>query len=79
MHQLKYTSLLTPNGNKQSWEVIVQNMLKYISHIHENPSNNPIKLIVHLVITFGSEFLFSFGQVSSPWHLELVIIRKRNH
>ena len=60
MYQLKYTSLLTPNGNKQSWEVIVQNMLKYISHIHENHFNNPIKLIVHLVITFGGEFLFSF-------------------
>ena len=44
-------------------DVIVQNMLKYISHIHENHSNNPIKFIVHLVITSGSDFLFSFGCV----------------
>ena len=35
-------------------------MLKYNSHIHENHSNNPIKLLVHLVITFGSDFFFSF-------------------
>ena len=26
-----------------NWEVIVQNMLKFISHIHENYSNNPKK------------------------------------
>ena len=39
---------------------MVQNMLKYISHIHENHSNYPIKLIVHQVITFGGDFLFFF-------------------
>ena len=55
MYELKYTSPVTPNGNKQNWEVIVQNMLKYISYIHENHSNNPIKLKGHLVITFGNE------------------------
>ena len=27
-------------------------MLKYISHIHENHSNNPIKSTVHPVMTF---------------------------
>ena len=36
-------------------------MLKYISQVHENHSNNPIKLIVHLLISFGDNFLFSFG------------------
>ena len=46
---------------KTNWEAIVQNMLKSISHIHENLFNNPIKLIVRLVITFGGDFLFSFG------------------
>ena len=44
-----------------NWRVIVQNMLEYISQAHENHSNNPIKLIVHLLISFGSDFLFSFG------------------
>ena len=34
---------------------------KVYSHIHENHSNNPIKLTVHLVITLGGDFLFSFG------------------
>ena len=58
------TKVYKPSDSKwkrTNWEVIVQNMLKYISHIHENHSNNSIKLIVHLVITFGGEFLFSFG------------------
>ena len=33
----------------------------YISQVHENHSNNLVKLIVHLLISFGSDFLFSFG------------------
>ena len=60
MYQLKYTSHLTPNG-KNKLEVLVQNMLKCISQVYENHSNSPIKLIVHLQISFGSDFLFSFG------------------
>ena len=59
MYQLKYASHLTPNG-KNKLEVLVQNMLKCISQVYENHSNNPIKLLVHLQISFGSDFLFSF-------------------
>ena len=33
-----------------NWRIIVQNVLKYILQVHENYSNNPLKLI-----------LFSFG------------------
>ena len=40
---------------------MVQNILKCISLVHETHSNNPIKLIVHLLIGFNSDFLFSFG------------------
>ena len=40
---------------------MVQNILKCISLVHENHSNNPIKLIAHLLIGFSSDFLFSFG------------------
>ena len=46
---------------KTNWRVLVQNMLQCISQVYENHSNNPIKLIVHLQISFGSDFLFSFG------------------
>ena len=43
-------------------------MLEYISQVHENHSNNPIKLIFHLLISFGSDFLFSFGiEKISSW------------
>ena len=41
----------------------MQNMLKYISCVHENHSNNPIKLIVHLLISFGSGFTLALGVV----------------
>ena len=44
-----------------NWRIIVQNVLKYILQVHENHSNNPIKLIVHLLISFSGDFLFSFG------------------
>ena len=36
-------------------------MLKYISQVYENHSNNPIKLIVHLLISSGGDFFFSLG------------------
>ena len=36
-------------------------MFKCISQVHENHSNNLIKLILHLLMSFGSDFLFSFG------------------
>ena len=36
-----------------------QNLLKYILQVHENYFNNPI--IVHLLISFSGDFLFSFG------------------
>ena len=39
----------------------MQNMLKYISQVHENQSNNPIKLIVHLLISSGGDIFFSLG------------------
>ena len=32
-------------------------MLKYISQVHENHSNNPIKLILHLLISSGGDIL----------------------
>ena len=48
-------------------------MPKYISQVHENHSNNPIKLIVHLPISFGSAFLFSFGDKKTK---QLVFLRE---
>ena len=45
----------------KNWKVIVQKMLKYISQVHQNHSNRPKKLIVHLLIIFGGDFLFSLG------------------
>ena len=37
-------------------------MLKYISQVHENHSNNPIKINSSSAnISFGGKFLFSFG------------------
>ena len=36
---------------------------KCISWVHENHSNNPIKLIVHLLICFGSDFTLALGAV----------------
>ena len=48
-------------------------MPKYISQVHENHSNNPIKLIVHLPISFGSDFLFSFGDKKTK---RLVFLRE---
>ena len=39
----------------------MQNMLKYISQVYENHSNNPIKLIVHLIISSSGDVLFSLG------------------
>ena len=59
-------------------------MFKCISQVHENHSNNLIKLILHLLMSFGSDFLFSFGDkkkkrlvflLSSPKHLGLFIIK----
>ena len=47
-------------------------MLKYISQVHENHFNNSIKLIVHLLISFGSDFLFSFGEKKNK---QLVFLR----
>ena len=41
-------------------------MLKCISHIHVNHSNNPIKLIVHLVIIFRRDFLFLLVKCHHP-------------
>ena len=64
MYQLKYTNYLTPNG-KNKLEVLVQNMLKCISQVYENHSNNPIKLIVHLQISFGSDFLLVIRKISN--------------
>ena len=64
MYQLKYTNHLTPNG-KNKLEVLVQNMLKCISQVYENHSNNPIKLIVHLQISFGSDFLLVIRKISN--------------
>lgn len=54
---------------------LVQNMLKHISRVHENHSNDPIKLIVHLLISFGSDFLFSFGDNKNK---QLVFLRGLN-
>ena len=48
-------------------------MPKYISQVHENHSKNPIKLIVHLPISFGSDFLFSFGDKKTK---QLVFLRE---
>ena len=48
-------------------------MPKYISQVHENHSNNPIKLIVHLPISFGSDFLSSFGDKKTK---RLVFLRE---
>ena len=36
-------------------------MLKYVSQVYENHSDNPIKLIVHLLISSGGDFFFSLG------------------
>ena len=38
-----------------------KNMLKYTSRVHENHFNNPIKLIVHLLICFGNDFTLALG------------------
>ena len=40
-------------------------MLEYISEVHENHSNNPIKLKVHLLISYSGDFLFSFGDMKN--------------
>ena len=48
-------------------------MPKYISQVHENHSNDPIKLIVHLPISFGSDFLFSLGDKKTK---QLVFLRE---
>ena len=48
--------------------LIAQNMVKYISRVHENHFNDPIKLIVHLLICFGSDFTLELGAES---HLSL--------
>ena len=36
-----------------NWQLIVETMLKSISQVYENHSNNHIKFIVHLLIRFG--------------------------
>lgn len=38
-------------------------MPKYISQVHENHPNNPIKLMAHLLICFGSDFTLALGAV----------------
>ena len=50
----------------------MQNMLKYISQVYENHSNNLIKLIVHLLISSGGDVLFSLGDKK---HKQLIFLR----
>lgn len=47
-------------------------MLKYISQVYENHSNNPIKFIVHLLISSGGDVLFSLGDKK---HKKLIFLR----
>ena len=56
-----YTLFANSKWKQINWKVIVQNMPEYISQVHENHSNNPMKLIVHLLISCGSDFSFYFG------------------
>ena len=49
-------------------------MLKYISRVHENHSDNPIKLIVYLLICFDGVFNLALAAVYilkaiSAWNL----------
>ena len=50
----------------------MQNMLKHISQVYENHSNNPIKFIVHLLISSGGDVLFSLGDKK---HKKLIFLR----
>ena len=50
----------------------MQNMLKYISQVYENHSNNPIKFIVHLLISSGGDVLFSLGDKK---HKKFIFLR----
>ena len=43
-----------------------------LSQVHENHSKNPIKLIVHQLIGFGSDLLFS---LSDKKNKQLVFLR----
>ena len=47
-------------------------MLKYISQVYENHSNNLIKFIVHLLISSGGDVLFSLGDKK---HKQLIFLR----
>ena len=50
----------------------MQNMLKYISQVYENHSNNLIKFIIHLLISSGGDVLFSLGDKK---HKKLIFLR----
>ena len=47
-------------------------MLKYISQVYENHSNNLVKFIVHLLISSGGDVLFSLGDKK---HKQLIFLR----
>ena len=52
----------------------MQDMLKYISQVRENQSNNPIKLILHLLISSGGDILFSLGDKKHKQLLFLCVL-----
>ena len=47
-------------------------MLKYISQVYENHSNNLVKFIVHLLISSDGDVLFSLGDKK---HKQLIFLR----
>ena len=49
-------------------------MLKYISQVRENQSNNPIKLILHLLISSDGDILFSLGDKKHKQLLFLCVL-----
>ena len=52
----------------------MQDMLKYISQVRENQSNNPIKLILHLLISSDGDILFSLGDKKHKQLLFLCVL-----